>query len=151
MTDKKGHFSDFLDDFEKEIPVSVSKKIARKLCIAAVLDDILKEKGWNKTRFASETKQQPSVITKWLSGNHNFTVDSLEEIGVTLDVDMFLRISQFESKNSGEWIVISKAVASTVGVSYDINSACMQLTLSLIGKSTINSKSTHYKEQELLS
>lgn len=151
MNKNKGHFSDILAEFEKEIPILATRKTERKMLIAAVLDDILSERGWNKTRFAKEADQQQSVVTKWLSGTHNFTVDTLEEIGLALNVDMFLKISEFEKKESNEWILVSKMSGTAVGTTYDIDNACMQLTLSTIGKTKINTKSYHYKQPEMLS
>ena len=151
MNKNKEHFSDILAEFEREIPILATKKTERKMLIAAVLDDILKEKGWNKTRFAEKVDQQQSVITKWLSGTHNFTVDTLEEIGLALNLDMFLKISEFEKKESNEWILVSKMRGLAVGTTYDIDTACMQLTLNTIGRAKITTKSYHYKQQEMLS
>ncbi|HAD12740.1 MAG TPA: hypothetical protein DCF33_09920, partial [Saprospirales bacterium] len=40
----------------------------------------------NKKQFAELVGQSPSVITKWLSGGHNFTVDTLTDIQRVLNV-----------------------------------------------------------------
>ena len=51
-----------------------------KMGLAARLEDILNELGWNKKHFANQLGKSPSIITKWLSGTHNFTVDTITEI-----------------------------------------------------------------------
>ena len=33
--------------------------------------------------------QQPSVVTKWLSGTHNFTADTLADIQRVLEISLF--------------------------------------------------------------
>ena len=35
--------------------------------------------------------KQPSEVSKWLSGNHNFTIDTLSDIGYYLDADFLIR------------------------------------------------------------
>lgn len=41
--------------------------------------------------FARLMGTQPPAITKWLSGDHNFTVDTLAEIEVALKFRIFMR------------------------------------------------------------
>jgi len=33
-------------------------------------------------------KSNPSEVTRWLSGTHNFTIDTLTDLGIALDVDL---------------------------------------------------------------
>src|SRR5690606_5929768 len=42
--------------------------------------DILAELGWKKKDLAEKLGKNPSEVTKWLSGKHNFTTDTLAEI-----------------------------------------------------------------------
>jgi hypothetical protein len=42
-------------------------------------------------------KENPSIVTKWLSGTHNFTVDTLVELGNALDINL-LNLSEPEPK-----------------------------------------------------
>jgi ribosome-binding protein aMBF1 (putative translation factor) len=55
------------------------------MLLAAKIADAMKKKGWRKIDLARETKQQPSVITKWLSGTHNFESDTLFDLEYHLD------------------------------------------------------------------
>ncbi|MBK7408684.1 MAG: DUF4240 domain-containing protein [Saprospirales bacterium] len=50
------------------------------MLIAARIEDILTELGWKKKDLAARLGKHPSEITKWLSGTHNFTTDTLAEI-----------------------------------------------------------------------
>jgi len=57
-----------------------------KMTLAARLDDLITARGWGKSEFAEKVNKNPSEITKWLSGTHNFTIDTLAEIGVVLNM-----------------------------------------------------------------
>ena len=41
------------------------------------LDFLMKEKGLSKKQLADAIGKRPSEITRWLSGEHNFTISSL--------------------------------------------------------------------------
>ena len=41
------------------------------------LDFLMNEKGLSKKQFADELGRRPSEITKWLSGEHNFTLSTI--------------------------------------------------------------------------
>ena len=57
-----------------------------KMTLAARLDDLITSRGWSKSEFAEKVNKNPSEITKWLSGTQNFTIDTLAEIGVVLNM-----------------------------------------------------------------
>lgn len=56
-----------------------------KMRLAARIDDLREAKGWSRTAFAEKFGKRPSEITKWLSGDHNFTVEVLVSIAHVLD------------------------------------------------------------------
>ena len=64
-------------------------KINHLMNQAAIIAEALASKGWSKGRFAQIMNQQPSVISKWLSGTHNFTSITLFEIQRALGVKLF--------------------------------------------------------------
>ena len=41
------------------------------------LDFLMKEKGLSKKQLADSIGKRPSEITRWLSGEHNFTISTL--------------------------------------------------------------------------
>ena len=57
---------------------------------------LLKNKGISKSEFAAKMGKSPSEISKWMSGKHNFTIDTLMEIAHALKVDIteLLRFKQ---------------------------------------------------------
>ncbi len=61
----------------------------------------MKAKGWNKLQFAIEIQKKPSVISRWLSGTHNFTSDTLSDIGLLLGIDLFQLETKPEEKKDG--------------------------------------------------
>jgi ribosome-binding protein aMBF1 (putative translation factor) len=49
--------------------------------------DHSKSKGWkHKDLLSAIGKENSSIITKWLSGTHNFTVDTLVELEQALNI-----------------------------------------------------------------
>jgi transcriptional regulator with XRE-family HTH domain len=63
-------------------------KTRKRMLLAAKIQDAIKAKGYSYSHFAAMLGQQPSVITKWLSGTHNFTTDTLFDIEAVLGVQL---------------------------------------------------------------
>ncbi len=61
----------------------------RSMLIAARIDDTLKAKGLSKKQFADMMHKNPSEVTKWLSGTHNFTLETLYLIETYLGITLF--------------------------------------------------------------
>lgn len=59
-------------------------KVARKMRTAIQIADAMKEQRITKSELAKMMGRRPSEITKWLSGNHNFTSDTLAELSYYL-------------------------------------------------------------------
>ncbi len=68
-------------------PLERSKNKTR-IALACQIDDLIKAKGFSYSQFAKIMGKTPSVISKWTSGMHNFTIDTLEEIAYHLDVSL---------------------------------------------------------------
>lgn len=58
------------------------------MLLAACILEAIKNKGWTKGKFAEEINKKPSVITKWLSGIHNFTSDTISDIQQVLGIQL---------------------------------------------------------------
>jgi ribosome-binding protein aMBF1 (putative translation factor) len=65
------------------------EKTKRNMLLAARIDDALKMKGLSKKQLADLMEKRPSEITKWLSGTHNFTLETLYRIEAYLGVTLF--------------------------------------------------------------
>ena len=66
-------FKEMLSDVSAEIKAEVDLSFA----IAERLESLIKEKGLSKKEFAEAIGKCPSEVTKWLSGQHNFTLRTL--------------------------------------------------------------------------
>lgn len=86
----EGHTSKVLSDLLKEITPAEQTRTENRMLLAARIDEARRAKGWNQQQFAFEMKKQPSVISKWLSGTHTFTDDTLWDISEKLGIDLIL-------------------------------------------------------------
>ncbi len=90
--------SKLIDDLLDSIDPVEQAKTDAKMLIAAKIADAMKAKGWrNNDLLKAVNKENPSIITKWLSGTHNFTVDTLVELGNALDINL-LNLSEPRAK-----------------------------------------------------
>ena len=71
------------------------RDISRQKIAAEQIEAAMKERGLGKKQFAELMHKNPSEVTKWLSGKHNFTIALLEEISKALGV----RITGVEDAN----------------------------------------------------
>ena len=75
-----------LDNLLAEITPEQQARTDRKMRIACIIDDAMKAKGLGKKQFADKVGRKPSEITKWLSGTHNFTIETLADIERVLEI-----------------------------------------------------------------
>lgn len=78
--------SSVINELLTEISRVEKLQITNKMTLAVRLDDLISERGWSKTEFAEKADKNPSEITKWLSGTQNFTIDTLSEIALALNL-----------------------------------------------------------------
>lgn len=69
-----------LDEILGNIPSNVQQEVNLSFDISDRIDCLMKERGLTKKQFAEALGRRPSEITKWLSGQHNFTVSTLSMI-----------------------------------------------------------------------
>ena len=81
--------SKLIDDLLDSIDPIDQEKTEAKMLLAAKIADTMKNKGWkNKDLLKAVGKDNPSIITKWLSGTHNFTIDTLIELQHVLNIKL---------------------------------------------------------------
>jgi transcriptional regulator with XRE-family HTH domain len=90
MNKAENYNSPLIEDILNDIPQEEYEKIGKKMLLAARIDDAIKAKGWKKGDFAKMMQKNPSEISKWLSGTHNFTCETLIDIENILDVELIL-------------------------------------------------------------
>lgn len=75
-------------DILKEILGSISEEekifMRNQSRIVFRINQILKEKKLTQKKLAEKLDKQPSEISKWLKGNHNFTLKSLAKLEAEL-------------------------------------------------------------------
>lgn len=80
------HSSDVLNDFFSVKDKKEFEKTQKNMQLAIRIEEAMKGQGFSKIQFAQVMGVQPSVITRWLSGMHNFTIDTLYDIERTLSM-----------------------------------------------------------------
>lgn len=88
-----------LNELLAEITPEQQARTDRKMRIASIIDDALKAKGMAKKEFAQKVGRKPSEITKWLSGTHNFTIDTLTDIEQVLNIKLITDKPKKQSQN----------------------------------------------------
>ncbi len=80
--------SPILSELIENISQGELEKTESKMRLAVKIADAIKAKGYGKTEFAKKIKKNNSEISKWLSGTHNFTHDTLILLQKELDVNL---------------------------------------------------------------
>jgi ribosome-binding protein aMBF1 (putative translation factor) len=63
--------------------------IRTSMLLAAQIEDAMAARGIGKKQLADMLHKKPSVVTKWLSGTHNFEINTLTQIAVALNIKLF--------------------------------------------------------------
>lgn len=114
MNKPKKHESPVIKKIQEDRSASEFEKTKKRMLLAAKIQDAIKAKKLTNKDFASIMDQHVSVISKWVSGTHNFTVDTLfdieEKLGICLVsvIDQPTAISKkykayVNSSNSVKW------------------------------------------------
>ncbi|WP_107038589.1 hypothetical protein [Brumimicrobium mesophilum] len=88
-TKQEKYNSSQIDEILESISPLEEKKLRSKMLLAAKIEDTMKAKGWNQKKLLEATGQKnASVATKWFSGTHNFTHDTLFDIQEALGIEL---------------------------------------------------------------
>ena len=66
-----------LREIFNEIPPDKREETRLSFAISNRLDMLMRQKGLSKKQFAEAIGKRPSEITRWLSGEHNFTIATI--------------------------------------------------------------------------
>ncbi|MDE6537505.1 MAG: helix-turn-helix transcriptional regulator [Muribaculaceae bacterium] len=66
-----------LQEIFNEIPAEKREETRLSFAISNRLATLMQERGLNKKQFAEALGKRPNEITRWLSGEHNFTISTL--------------------------------------------------------------------------
>lgn len=95
------YYSDPLfDEAFSKIPEESRRMSAHSFAIAAHINEILERKGWSKTDFATAMGKKNAEISKWMSGQHNFTIATIAKIETVLGEDI-ISVKKYRKPVSG--------------------------------------------------
>lgn len=80
--------SPLIDELFQDISKDELEKTEKRMLLAARIDDGIKAKGWKNKDLALALGKKSPEISKWLSGTHNFTADTLFDIERVLDTTL---------------------------------------------------------------
>lgn len=66
------------------IPASQRNEFELSFGIAERISDVLKSKGLTQKDFAHKLNKRESEISKWMTGRHNFTIQTIAKIELAL-------------------------------------------------------------------
>lgn len=59
------------------ISASIRAEVDLEMSISTRIYDLMTQRGLSKAEFARSVGKRPCEVTKWLSGQHNFTIATL--------------------------------------------------------------------------
>ena len=59
------------------VPADVQQEVDLEVAISNRINELMEKRGLSKLEFAQALGKRPSEVTKWLSGQHNFTIRTL--------------------------------------------------------------------------
>jgi len=87
--DKKATSDNLLDELLSEITPKMQKRVTDKMLLAVKIYDAMTAMGYNQKEFAKKMGVGQSVVSRWLSGQQNFTTETLSDIETILKVSLF--------------------------------------------------------------
>lgn len=66
-----------MEDMLAIVPPAVKEEIRLSFSISNRIDELMRKRGLSKKQFADALGRRPCEVTKWLSGEHNFTLKTL--------------------------------------------------------------------------
>ena len=85
----ENYSSNLIKDLLSNIKPEEQELIDYKMKLAAKIYAGLKSKEWKSLDLANALNlKSPSLVSKWLSGTHNFTVDTLVDIQRVLNIQL---------------------------------------------------------------
>lgn len=88
MNKPKRHKSKIIQNIQQQRSSDDFEKTKKRMLLAVKIQEAIKAKGLSYTEFAAMIDQHVSVISKWVSGTHNFTADTLFDIEHKLGVSL---------------------------------------------------------------
>ena len=100
--------SALIDGLMAEITPEEQERSDNRMLLATKIKDAMEKKGLKKSDLATLLDKKHSVITRWLSGTQNFTIDTLSDIQKVLDVQLLNITKEYSNE------IIINFVAPTI-------------------------------------
>lgn len=62
------------------VPAGIQQEVDLELAISNRINEMMIQRGLTKLEFAQALGKRPSEVTKWLSGQHNFTLRTISAL-----------------------------------------------------------------------
>lgn len=72
----KTAFEDY-NNIVSSIPAEIHTEVDMEMAVSNRIFELMTQRGLSKAEFARSIGKRPCEITKWLSGQHNFTLATL--------------------------------------------------------------------------
>jgi len=69
--------NDTFQQMVSDVPQDIQTEIDLSFAISDEINRLMQQRGLTKKQFADALGRKPSEITKWLSGQHNFTIRTI--------------------------------------------------------------------------
>lgn len=84
----ENYTSPAIDELMDETDEKEYKRTEKRMMMAARIDEAKRAKGWKNKDLAKALRKKPSEISKYLSGTHNFTIDTLSDLEEVLGIQL---------------------------------------------------------------
>ena len=88
MTKARTYNSEIIKDLLSEASADELRLTEKKMLLAVRIADAVKKNFLHRNDFAAAIGKKPSEISKWLSGTHNCTAETLFEIERVLEIQL---------------------------------------------------------------
>lgn len=101
--------------------------------IALSIIEALRKKGINKTVFAKKLGKDMSIVSRWLNGQHNFTLKTIVDIENALNQKIILPVNKIQDTS----LIKNHVTILNFDLSFDKNDFSKVTSSNISGKKTI--------------
>jgi ribosome-binding protein aMBF1 (putative translation factor) len=120
MNNIEPYKSKAIESLLSDIDSKLEKQVECRMKLAAKIDNARKKLGWSKKQLAEKFSKRPSEISKWLSGTHNFTTDTLFDIQLLMGIELINLEDKQKEQNLHFYIEVSQPETGKA-LNYDYN------------------------------
>ena len=70
------------------VPADIKREVDLEFAISNRIYELMTKRGLSKVGFAQALGKRPSEVTKWLSGQHNFTLRTISLLSAFFGEDL---------------------------------------------------------------